>query len=61
MAIAWEGGMRSGTSRRTGRDRQSRLARGMVKEMKANASIDHTWEVIGRRPGQDPKNKFFMP
>ncbi|GMH93279.1 hypothetical protein TrVE_jg10763 [Triparma verrucosa] len=40
---------------------QSRLARGMVKEMKANASIDHTWEVIGRRPGQDPKNKFFMP
>eukprot|EP00518_Triparma_eleuthera_P000536 CAMPEP_0182459492 /NCGR_PEP_ID=MMETSP1319-20130603/4610_1 /TAXON_ID=172717 /ORGANISM="Bolidomonas pacifica, Strain RCC208" /LENGTH=193 /DNA_ID=CAMNT_0024658427 /DNA_START=136 /DNA_END=717 /DNA_ORIENTATION=+ len=40
---------------------QSRMARGMVKEMKDNASIDHTWEVIGRRPGQDPKNPFFMP
>ncbi|GMI30936.1 hypothetical protein TrRE_jg5893 [Triparma retinervis] len=41
---------------------QSRLARAMVQEMKANASIDHTWEIIGDRPGQDPKgNQFFMP
>lgn len=40
---------------------QSRLARGLVLEMKANASIDHTWEVIGKRPGQDEGNKFFMP
>ncbi len=41
---------------------QSRLARGMVQEMKANASIDHTWEIVGRRPGQEQgKPQFFMP
>ena len=41
---------------------QSRIARGMVKEMKANACIDHTWEIVGSRPGVDPtKPQFFMP
>ena len=41
---------------------QSRLARGMVKEMKNNACIDHTWEIVGQRPGVDKsKPTFFMP
>ena len=44
---------------------QTRLAKGLVKEMKANACMDHTWEIMGERPGQggdDGKQpKFFMP
>ncbi|GMI27299.1 hypothetical protein TeGR_g791 [Tetraparma gracilis] len=42
---------------------QTRLAKGLVKEMKANACMDHTWEIIGERPGQgeNGKPKFFMP
>ena len=41
---------------------QTRLARGLVKEMKANACMDHTWEIIGQRPGQEEgKPKFIMP
>jgi hypothetical protein len=42
---------------------QTRLAKGLVKEMKANACMDHTWEIVGQRPGQglNGKPKFFMP
>lgn len=42
---------------------QTRLARSLVKEMKDNACMDHTWEIIGCRPGQgkNGKPKFFMP
>jgi len=41
---------------------QSRMARAMVKEMRDNACMDHTWEIIGSRPGQEEgKPKFFMP